>query len=379
MKILIAGDLVPNHRMAQMACDGGFRTLLNNMLPYTEVVDFGIVNLEAPVVKGTAKRIRKSGPALKTNEEVVRLIKNAGFDAVTLANNHFRDYGQIGVEDTLDTLDAAHIDHVGGGRAFKEAKRPLIKEFDGEKVAIVNVCEHEFSVATERYGGSNPIDVVGVYQQIRLAKERANFVLLITHGGHEHFQYPSPRMKKWYRFFVDVGADAVVNHHQHCFSGYEMYNCKPIFYGLGNFCFDKKGRSHTIWNEGYWVVLDFCNNKIGFEIVPYSQCEEEVGVFPMDGKRKDDFWKRIEEINTVIADDERHHAIYEEFLEQKKREILTVFGPTGNRYVNALIHRKLLSSLLSKGKAAEIYNYLSCEAHRDISVWALAHYIKTYS
>lgn len=43
-------------------------------------------------------------------------------------------------------------------------------------------------------------------------------------------------MQEIYRFFVDIGADAVINHHQHCYSGYEVYKEKPIFYGLGNFC-----------------------------------------------------------------------------------------------------------------------------------------------
>ena len=378
MKILIAGDLVPNHRLATMVDEGDVGDILCNIKPFTDVADYSMVNLEAPIVIHPASAIRKKGPALKTGKQVLQLIANAGFDGVTLANNHFRDYGQTGIEDTLAMLDSAHVDYVGGGITIKEAQRPLVKEFDGEKVAFVNVCEHEFSVATKQNGGSSPIDVADVYYQIQTAKKLADYVVLITHGGHEHFQYPSPRMKKWYRFFVDAGADAVVNHHQHCFSGFEVYNGSPIFYGLGNFCFDKKGRTYSIWNEGYWVMLDLSNDKIGFDIMPYSQCDEKVGVFPMEGERKDGFWKRMNGINHVIENDVELHVVYEAFLKEKKREILAVFGPTGNRYVNALIHRSLLPPLLSKEKASEIYDYLCCEAHRDISQWALADYIKTY-
>ena len=379
MKILIAGDLVPNHRLATLVAKDEVGNVLCNIKPFTDAADYSVVNLEAPIVSRSAEAIRKSGPALKTSRAVLQLIENAGFDGVTLANNHYRDYGQTGVEDTLATLDGAHIDHVGGGRNGQEARRPLVKDIGGERVAFVNVCEHEFSIATETHGGSNPMDVIEVHRQIRTAREQADYVVLITHGGHEHFQYPSPRMKQWYRFFIDAGADAVVNHHQHCFSGYEVYSGKPIIYGLGNFCFDKKGRNHTIWNEGYWVVLDLCKDKTSFEITPYSQCEDEVGVFPMTGKRKDDFWRRMDELNSVIADDGRLHDIYKAYCEEKTREILTVFGPTANRYVNALVHRHLLPVLLSKGKPAEIYDYLNCEAHRDLSQWALADYIKTYS
>ncbi len=239
MKILIAGDLVPNHRLATMVDNGNVGNVLCSFKPITDAADYSVVNLEAPIVIHSTSAIRKSGPALKTGKQVLQLIANAGFGAVTLANNHFRDYGQIGVEDTLATLDGGHIEHVGGGITLKEAQRPLVKELCGGKVALVNMCEHEFSVATEQNGGSNPIVVADVCHQIKAVKKQANYVVLIIHGGHEHFQYPSPRMKKWYRFFVDAGADAVVNHHQHCFSGYEVYCGKPIFYGLGNFCFDK--------------------------------------------------------------------------------------------------------------------------------------------
>lgn len=49
----------------------------------------------------------------------------------------------------------------------------------------------------------------------------------------------------------------MVNHHQHCFSGYEIYNNKYIFYGLGNFCFDNPVKRNSIWNEGYMLSLNF--------------------------------------------------------------------------------------------------------------------------
>lgn len=85
-------------------------------------------------------------------------------------------------------------------------------------------------------------------------------------------------MQETYRFFIDTGADAVVNHHQHCYSGYEIYHDKPICYGLGNFCFDEDGRRECFWNEGYLVKLDFVNENIDFELIPYTQCNETASV-----------------------------------------------------------------------------------------------------
>lgn len=85
---------------------------------------------------------------------------------------------------------------------------------------------------------------------------------MIVHGGVEHHQYPTKRMVQTYRFFVDAGADAVINHHQHCPCGYEIYNGKPIYYGLGNFCFDWDGKRDSMWNVGYMVALNVDRNII---------------------------------------------------------------------------------------------------------------------
>lgn len=103
----------------------------------------------------------------------------------------------------------------------------------------------------------------------------------LYHGGKEHYQLPTPRMQKDYRFFVDAGADVVINHHQHCYSGYEQYNDKYIFYGLGNFCFESTLRN-SIWNEGYMLKLKF-EDIISFELIPYVQCDDKAGVFIMQG------------------------------------------------------------------------------------------------
>ena len=157
--------------------------------------------------------------------------------------------------DTLMYLNDKQADFVGGGNSLRQASETLYKSIDGHTLAVINCCEHEFSIATETSSGANPLNPIQQYYKIQEARKNADYVLVIVHGGHEHYQLPSPRMKETYRFFVDAGADAVVNHHQHCYSGYEVYNGKPIFYGIGNFLFDREGVRNSIWNEGDMVLL----------------------------------------------------------------------------------------------------------------------------
>lgn len=169
-----------------------------------------------------------------------------------------------------------------GDKNLSQAKQIKYVQFKDEKVAIINCCEHEFSIATETTAGANPLNPTSQYYSIVEAKKNADYVIVIVHGGKEHIQVPSKRMIETYRFFIDVGADAVVNHHQHCCCGMEMYNGKPIYYGLGNFCFDWDAKRNCMWNDGYLVVLDTKDSKKS-QVIPYTQCNDTVSVSLMQG------------------------------------------------------------------------------------------------
>lgn len=374
MKLLIAGDYVPNGRFADcLSSMGGYD--FGIMRHYCEQVDYSIVNFEAPVVIGQVKGIRKNGPNLRVSTEAVDGIKKMGFHCVTLANNHFRDYGDEGVQTTISVLEGKGLDYVGGGRTLNEACKVIYKKLGQETVAIVNFCENEFSIATEKRSGSMPLDIIDNYHQIKLAKSKSDYVVVIVHGGHEGYQLPSLRMKKLYRFFVEIGADVVVNHHQHCFSGYEIYQGKPIFYGLGNFIFDRNYKRHDIWNEGFFVTLDLQPSIISYEITPYRQCDDYPGVFPIKEDKRS-FNEIICKLNAIIADDKRLDEEFELFVQKKSRGVMATLSPFANRYIMALIVRGLLPLFVSKKKGTMLYNYISCEAHRDITLRSISKLIE---
>lgn len=168
----------------------------------------------------------------------------------------------------------------------------------------MNCCEHEFSIATATTAGANPLNPIQQYYNIQEARTKADYVLVIVHGGHEHYALPSPRMKETYRFFIDAGADAIINHHQHCYSGYEIYHGKPIFYGLGNLLFDHKSERHGPWNEGFMVSLRLDKQTLPqFELYPYTQCNERPSVIPMNEAERKIFAERIDKLNQIISNE----------------------------------------------------------------------------
>lgn len=362
MKILIAGDFCPQNRVAERFEHGDFESVLRDVKDIISDADYSIVNFECPVTKGGEKPIIKQGPNLQCSEKGIEAVKWAGFNCVSLANNHFLDYGKEGVEYTLKACKKYGIYTVGGGMNLQEASKILYKEIEGKTLAVVNCCEHEFSIATEDTAGSNPLDPIQQYYSIVEAKTKADYVLVIVHGGHENFQLPSPRMVKTYRFFVDAGADAVVNHHQHCFSGYEVYKDKPIFYGLGNFCFDKSRRISSIWNEGYMVEISFEQTSIGYKLYPYLQCSEKAEVKKL---RPDFYSQRIDELNKVISNMSALRRVTENYYEQSYTSMVNVMEPIQSKYILAAQNRGFLPSFLSKKRMVKLQNYIFCEAHRD--------------
>lgn len=370
VNLLIAGDFCPNDRVARLIEQEEYSDILGEIKPIIAQMDYSLINLECPIVECPIKPKEKQGPNLKASQLAVKLIKYVNFKCVTLANNHFLDYGDEGVSHTLNILRYEHLDFVGGGEDLSRASGILYKDINGKKIAFINCCEHEFSIATEHSAGANPLNPIQQYYAIVEAKNKADYVIIVVHGGHEYFQLPSPRMQEIYRFFVDIGADAVINHHQHCYSGYEVYKEKPIFYGLGNFCFDKNTQRNSIWNEGYLVKL-VLDNKIHFELYPYIQCNDTPNVVLMKKDRIDDFYSSIKCLNEIIAYSCRLKLEHQHWMKEREGNLKLVLSPYSNRWFRIMASRGLLPMFLSKKRKLSLLNFIYCESHRDRIVYLL--------
>ena len=370
INLLIAADYCPSKRVADEIEQGHYETVLGKIKQIE--ADYKIVNFECTVASDDDTPIKKCGPNLKCSPKGVDALAYAGFNCATLANNHFFDYGQSGVEKTLAQLKAQNMDFVGGGVNLNEAQETLYKTINGETFAFINCCEHEFSIATEQMGGSNPLNPITQWYAITEAKAKAKYVIIIVHGGPELYSLPTPRMVETYRFFIDAGADAVINHHQHCISGYEEFHSKPIFYGLGNFCFDLAGKKYTSWNKGYMVKLLFNNDKVAFELVPYCQCYSNPSVEPFE-RESDvlDFKKRIQSLNETIADAQVLAERYGKYLEKGKTYYKTALEPYRSRIMQALYSKGFLPSFLKGERKYRLLDYLLCESHYERLLYTL--------
>ncbi len=361
MRLLIAGDLTIQDRAAKINWDSAaLQRSFGEVKGIIERCDHALVNLESPITENSEPYL-KDGPTLKNPYEVFDVVRYCGFDTLTLANNHLKDYGCQGVIDTIAFSKQAGLNVVGAGIDIAEARKPLILDEDNcFKVGIINVCEHESSIASVE-AGANPLDLGNLFYDILDLKNKVDRVIVVIHGGREHYQFPTPRMKKAYHLIADYGADVVVNHHQHCYSGFELYKGKPIFYGLGNFFFDRSSKRNDKWNEGLLLQLDLTKDNVDFRLVPYKQCNGEPVIKCI---YYDDIKCSIEELNMIIESDNKLENEFLRLVSSSKP--LWPFIPLKAKPFRALYVRGFLPEMLSKKAKVVMRNAISCETHREV-------------
>jgi len=375
INIFISGDFCPVR--------GAEKKLIKGLNPHevfgglSEVIkkaDISVTNLECPLTN-TNNPIEKIGGNFKSKPEIAKLLKDSKFDLITLANNHIYDQGGEGLKDTINSLEENGLNYVGAGVSLKKARKPFFMDIKGLKLAILNFAEVEFSCANENHGGANPMDLIDNVHQIKSAKEKADKIIVIIHGGHEHHHYPSPETMKRYRFFAENGADVIIAHHTHCIGGFEIYNDVPIFYSLGNFLFPPRPkRKLESWFEGYAVKIKISQKNIGFDILPYYQCKDN-DISVEFKSESSDVYKKILKISEDLEDEKLIRSKWEEYIEGKKRFIGYMNGYS--KYTNYTLNKVgLLDYFINKNKLSYIKQFVTCQAHRETAKELLKKYLK---
>ena len=368
IQIGFTGDFCPWMRIEEQHKRDQWKPLFENVVPFFNQNDLNILDLECPLTTSHSK-ISKTGPHIKAHPATANILDHLNCSVVATANNHFKDYDWEGMAETYDTLRKHDIKWFGSGANLTEASKTFYWEKEHTKFAFINIAENEWTTTFGIEPGCHPIDLASVFNQIQEAKKTADFIVVIVHGGHEHYDLPSPRMKKWYRFFVDAGASAVIAHHTHIISGYEVYHEAPIFYSLGNFCFDWEGMRDLPWNKGMIVRLQFEKGKpITFERAYVEHNTDEVGVRLLSSEERKKIEVHQEQLNTIIADDSKLQKAFDDYVQQWKPVMNTWIQPYKGKYLPSLYKKGLLPSIITKNKKLLFTNLIRCEAHRDILI-----------
>lgn len=376
-RILIAGDLCPVGRIEQIVLEKDQRRIagiFESVHSYVKRSDYVVGNLECPLTRKVVP-IEKTGPNLRASPETIVLLKNLGVSLVTLANNHIFDHGLTGLRDTVSVCHDNGIATVGAGETLADAQEPFVTTVSGLRVAFVNFAENEFSNANRSQGGANRLDIIDGTRQIQAARQQADAVIVIIHGGYERFHYPSPRMVKQYRFFAEQGVTAIIGHHPHCVSGYEVHQGVPIFYSLGNFLFDST-TSFPGWYEGYMLDLHITDpRRCQFSVIPYEQCRNGSTVQVLTGEKADQFERNLNMLSAVLGHPHQLEAIWDSFTMRRAHIYLYSLSPVRKRVKQVLWKCGLMRYLLPRRYLLTMLNMLRCESHRDVMLDTLSRWL----
>lgn len=240
--------------------------------------DIAMANLEAPLTDRTDAFMEKKF-ILKQSPDAVGAIKGAGFDVLTLANNHIMDYGPGGLQDTIEILNKTGIKHTGAGKNSKAARAPVIVSIKNKKIAFLaySLVFPEEHYATDDSSGTAQGVFDNIKSDIKNINKHSDIIIVSFHWGKEQMKYPKEYQVRLAHLAIDNGANLVVGHHPHVIQGVEKYKNGLIFYSLGNFAFGSFGQAMSERPEGMMAILSFSQNGvISGEIIPLNVDNRDV-------------------------------------------------------------------------------------------------------
>jgi poly-gamma-glutamate synthesis protein (capsule biosynthesis protein) len=311
--LVACGDILLHGRYDDIARRGEAGGVLAGLAPLLAGADLVVGNMETVLAENGTPRDDKL--CLKGDPRYAAAIAGAGFDALTLANNHCMDYGPEALAETRANLERAGIGVLGAGSDREEATRPLVLERNGLRIGLIAACHASTKPAppatTER-AGIAPLEAEALIAAVAELKARVDHVIVLPHWGLEYAHHPTPEQVELARRAIEAGASAVLGHHSHAIQGIETHAGGVIAYSLANLTdapVDWQGPKKRyeagltdVDREAILVRLRL--TRVGVELIdtPALWLDEDGRPTPADGERAAKIARDLAEYSRVLRD-----------------------------------------------------------------------------
>ncbi len=237
--VAAVGDIMFSGSAGRLVRSKGPKAPFSSTRKILKAADVTVGNLETSLSK-RGRPVPGKAFTFRGTPRAVKGLTYAGFDFLSLANNHARDYGSTALKDTIKNLDKAKIAHAGAGKNKKAAWKPAIIERNGAKIAFLGFSQigpSNFRATSSRSGTAYTMNRKAVNKAIKAASKKADYVIVSFHWGIEKDFSANRRQVADGRAAIRSGADLVLSHHPHVIQGVEFYKKGLIAYSLGNFVF----------------------------------------------------------------------------------------------------------------------------------------------
>lgn len=272
------GDIMLAGKWAKALKSRGYEHSFADVRSELAKGDINLANLESPIATGGNEFSNKQF-RFRAEPAVAKAVRAAGFNLVTLANNHSMDFGAEALAETLQHLNSAGIAWVGAGVNLDEARKMALYTIKGKKIAFLGYSltqPLEFFAGKARPGTTPGYEKL-VAADVASARRQADYVIVSFHWGREASGTVQAYQRNAAHNAIDAGADAVIGHHPHVLQGIERYKNGIIFYSLGNFAFASKSKTADV---SALIRLRLDAKQRTAEILPLDVLHRRVGFQP---------------------------------------------------------------------------------------------------
>lgn len=371
-RIIIGGDICPTKRDIDLFRQGDSKGIFNDLLPLFDEADYIIANLETPIIEKETP-IFKSGNIFGNPPEILGALKSANITCLNLSNNHINDHGSDGIGTTLLSLKKVKFDFFGAGNNEKEAREPFLRQIGNTTIGLLSYCEHEYSFATEKKAGANPLNLLDFIDTIELIRETCDLIILLYHGGKENYILPSPKQHDLCNFFISRGVDIVISQHSHTIGLVEKPDAGGlIIYGQGNFVFDPYPLNKAQFYKGFLLIVEIENKReYTYSMAPYVHQslydKNKFGIRKLQKSESELFFSEMNELQMRVKSNP-------ELIVEKWKEMCSGYIDTylsvlhGHSRFERKLNEKLsfLKLRYSGQRKALVKNFIQNETHREM-------------
>ncbi len=247
LRLLFIGDVMLGRLVNDALERVGPEYPWGDTLPIFREADWRACNLECVISnRGRPWGITPKEFHFRSDARNVAVLRAAGIDAVSLANNHTLDYEYDAMFEMLAILDRAHIAHAGAGVNLAEASAPAISNVEGRSIGLIGFTDNqpEWEARPDRAGTfyvptrTDDKRAQLLFEAVRQTKQKVGLVIVSAHWGPNWGYEPPAEHVRFGHALIDAGADIIFGHSGHVFRGVEIYRQRPIIYCAGNFIDD---------------------------------------------------------------------------------------------------------------------------------------------
>lgn len=251
IRMLFFGDMMLDRHVGELINKKGLDHIFEKLDEADFFANYDLVsaNLEGTVTNSGEHYAPDKLYDFAFHPDLISGLKKYNFNFFNLANNHFDDQGEAGMDETRENLDRLGFNYSGDRNGIVSDHSKKIMVLKNKKIGLIGLSAL-----------GNALDLVKAVRIVSELASTTDLVIVNIHWGEEYQLRSNKKQQELAHRLINADADIIIGHHPHVVQEIEVYKNKLIFYSLGNFIFDQYFSKET--QEGLAVEIIFDKGEV---------------------------------------------------------------------------------------------------------------------